>query len=495
MTSLWMDTAELPATSPWEDGASYDVVVLGAGLTGLATAYLLARRGVSVAVLEARTVGAVTTGGTTGKVSLLQGTSLSGVRRVAGEDAARTYLEANRAGQDWLREELGEGEVLQTRDAWTYAVTAAGRRRAAEEWAACTAVGLPVEAVDPGDSGLPFPAVAALRLADQAQVHAGLLLAHLLAGVLDAGGRVVEGVRATGVDKELPGEVQTTRGPVRAGRVVLATGTPFLDRTLHFARLAPSRSYGSAYRVPGEIPAGMYLSADTPSRSLRTAPTALGELLVVGGSSHPVGVDDSRGRGEKDLVEELDVWARSHIEGAERTHRWSAQDYRTPDGIPYVGPVGGSDRLLVATGFNKWGMTNASAAALALTGYVVGELPSWAPLLAGRGAGAGRAAEVARLNALVAGRLATGLLGAELSSAPGTVPEGCGVVGRDALRPVGVSCVDGVTRRVSGRCSHLGGVLTWNDAELTWDCPLHGSRFAPDGAVLEGPATEDLSAG
>ena len=501
MGSVWMDSdvvpADLPATGEWRAGSSYDVVVVGAGLTGLATAYLLAGRGVSVGVLEARHVGAVTTGGTTGKVTLLQGTTLSRIREAAGEEAALTYVHANRAGQEWLVGELGaDPQTLQTRDAWTYAVTDQGRRAAAREWQACRDAGLAVEAVQPDGSGLPFPTVAALRLPEQAQVHAGRMLAHLLRGVLDAGGEVVEGVRVLGVDTQLPGAVHTELGPVLAGQVVLATGTPVLDRGLHFARLAPNRSYGSAYRVPGEVPAGMYLSADSPTRSLRTLPASDGELLIVGGNGHPVGRPDPRGRTPEDLVAELDAWTREHFPGAQRTHRWSAQDYRSPDGIPFVGPLSGfQERVLVATGYDKWGMTNGVAAALALSGRVLGEAPPWAELLAGRGPGLARARQVAAFNARVAARLARGLVGAGLggsADADGAPAEGRGVVRHDGVHPVAVSTVDGVTRTVSGMCTHLGGIVSWNDAECTWDCPLHGSRFAPDGTVLEGPATSDL---
>ncbi len=502
MGSVWTDSdvvpVDLPATGRWRDGSSHDVVVVGAGLTGLATAYLLARRGVSVCVLEARQVGAVTTGGTTGKVTLLQGTSLSRIREAAGEEAALTYVQSNRAGQEWLLSELGaDPRTVQTRDAWTYAVTDQGRRAAAREWRACRDAGLAVEAARPADSGLPFPTSAALRLPGQAQVHAGRMLAHLLRGVLSAGGEVVEGVRVLGVDSRLPGAVHTRLGPVLAGQVVLATGTPVLDRGLHFARLAPDRSYGSAYRVPGEVPSGMYLSADSPTRSLRTLPTDDGELLLVGGNGHPVGRPDPRGRTPEDLVAELDAWTRAHFPGAQRTHRWSAQDYRSPDGIPVVGPLSGfQERVLVATGFDKWGMTNGAAAALALSGRVLGEPPPWAELLAGRGPGLARAREVGALNARVAARLARGLLGAGLSGSvdDDAVPaEGRGVVRHDGTRPVAVSTVGGVTRTVSGMCAHLGGVVSWNDAECTWDCPLHGSRFAPDGTVLEGPATSALA--
>lgn len=498
MASLWIDPRrlDLPATTPWRPDARYDAVVVGAGLTGLATAALLARRGLGVGVLEARSVGAVTTGNTTGKVSLLQGTTLSQISRLAGADAASTYVRANRAGQDWLLEELGSSDqALQRRDAWTYATTAEGRHRATQEWTACRDAGLPVEAADVGSTELPFPVVAALRLPDQAQVDAGRLLRHLLRAVLDAGGEVVEGVRVTGVAPSLPGEVSTDHGPVHAGHVVLATGTPVLDRHGHFALLEPSRSYGAAYQVPGPIPVGMYLSADSVTRSLRTAPTQDGELLVVGGNGHSVGRPDQRGLSPAQLVLDLHEWTEEHFPGATRTHRWSAQDYSSPDLIPFVGPLAGTDgRLLLATGYHKWGMTNGAAAALALAGHVVGkEVPEWADLLSGRGVGLGRAKEVARFNAAVAARMAAGWAGAVTSGkADQAPPEGQGEVRRAGRSPAAVSTVDGVTRTVSAVCPHLGGVLAWNDAECSWDCPLHGSRFGADGTLLEGPATSDL---
>ncbi len=241
---------------------------------------------------------------------------------------------------------------------------------------------------------------------------------------------------------------------------------------------------------------GMYLSADSPTRSLRTAQFNGEELLLVGGNGHPVGAELSTAK----EVADLDAWTQRHFPGAERTHRWSSQDYESANMTPFVGwlPRGGG-RIFLATGYNKWGMTNAVAAALNLSSNLLGgaEDYPWVKVLQRRITGAADLASGAKSNASVAANLAKGWVAAELrgpdvgSDAPAPA-EGEGVVGQRSGRPVAVSTVEGVTCAVSGICPHLGGILNWNDAERSWDCPLHGSRFSSDGALLEGPATKDL---
>lgn len=492
MRSLWFEDLPTPLTEtdPFEAGARYDVVVAGAGITGLSTALLLAQQGRQVAVLEARRVAAVTTGNTTGKVSLLQGTSLSTVLKAAGPEAARHYVSANRSAQEWVLEHCSGTGIAQVRDAFTYAVTASGKRKVAQELSACTEVGLGVEAVQSDETGLPYPVTAAVRLADQAQIHPVLLMRSLVQELRGLGGVVIEGVRVTGISADEPVTVRTDRGEVTARHLVLATGVPVLDRGLHFARLEAQRSYAMSYRVPGTIPSGMYLSADPTSRSLRTAPRHGEEVLVAGGNGHGVGRHSSPAA----QVADLHRWVQDSFPGAERTHTWSAQDYSTGDGVPLVGPLPGThERVLVATGYNKWGMTNGVAAALALAGRIGGSVPPWAETFAGRGPGAGRALATVRFNAAVGAYLGAGWGLAELRPLPTDPPEeGAGVVGREGVRPTAVSTVDGQTRKVSAICPHLGGLVRWNDTECSWDCPLHGSRFSAEGTVLEGPATRDL---
>lgn len=494
MTSLWLATRPRPngpgpAQIPPGD---HEVVVVGAGLTGLTAAVLLARVGRQVVLLEDRGVGAVTTGNTTGKVSLLQGTTLSQVRSYAGDEALSAYVEANREGQRFWLETVGEGPDLQRRDAFTYATTEQGEKKLAEELAACRAAGLAVEQVPASATELPagVGARSALRLADQYQMHPVGVLGRLVSELEASGGVLVEGVRVTTLSAGDPCVLTTNQGPVRARHVILATGSPILDRGLHFARLEPQRSYAASYRLPAPPLQGMYLGADQP-RSLRSVPLEDGEQLMVGGNGHVVG---RHREPTSELVTDLDEWTAEHFPGAERTHAWSAQDYQSSDMLPIVGPVAGTGgRVLVATGYQKWGLAMAPAAAMALAGRITGDPPSWAPVMEGTRPGLHPAYKTGMLNLEVAVHLLGGWGEVVARAGSGDSPgEREGRVLRDGVAPVAVSRVDGQEHRVSAICTHLGGRLRWNDAECTWDCPLHGSRFAADGTRLEGPATRDL---
>lgn len=495
MESVWFATHPTP-TAPvgtFTPDAHADTVVAGAGLTGLATAVLLARAGQKVVVLEARRTGAVTTGNTTAKVSLLQGLVLSGIRTHHSVDVLRAYVDGNREGKAWLLRFLHDrGVRYERRPAFTYATTEDGLKRLRSELDACLAAGLEVEWTT--ETELPLGVRGALMLPDQAQIHPLRALDALAAELARERGVLVEGVRVTDAHGKDPLEITTTAGRMTADRLVLATGTPILDRGAYFAKLTPVRSYATTYRVPGapgSLPQGMYLGVDDPTRSLRTVPVGGEELLMVGGNGHVTGRLDS----PRAAVDDLQQWTQHHFPGAEPLHAWSAQDYRSVNRTPFVGhlPRGGG-RIYVATGYNKWGMANAVAAALNLTAQILGGHMSWAERLGHRVTKPAGVVSAVVPNAQVAFEAAKDWVQAEVRTLPEDPPaEGEGVVGRGARGvPEAVSTVGGVTCRVSGVCTHLGGVLRWNDAERSWDCPLHGSRFAADGTLLEGPAVDDL---
>ncbi len=487
MTSLWLDRPSAPVTDPLPDAV--DDLVIGAGLTGLTAGLLLARSGRRVAVVEARHVGAVTTGNTTGKLSLLQGTKLSRMLQLQSRSVVEAYVEGNREGQQWLLQFCDDHDVpVQTRDAVTYASTTSETAAARSEHDAAQTVGLDVRWVDQLD--VPFPFHGGTLLSDQAQFDPMDVLDALVAELRVHGGLLHEGRRVVSVSKHgRPRATLDDGSTVESADVILATGTPFLDRGLYFAKVEPLRSYVLAFDIP-EVPDGMFLSAGSPVRSIRDAP-GLGSTrrLLVGGNGHAVG----RAVSELEHLDDLRAWTTLHFPGTVETHAWSAQDYRSHDGIPYVGhlPRGGG-HIHLATGFDKWGMTNGVAAARNITADILGEKPSWARPLGRRVTRPRGAFNIVRMNAEVGLAGARSLLDVDRAGEPPPPAEGEGVVARSGLVPTGVSTVEGRTCAVAAICTHLGGVLSWNDAEKTWDCPLHGSRFAPDGGVLEGPATRPL---
>lgn len=453
-----------PVRAPLERDLSADVVVLGGGLSGLLAGLLVARTGRSVVLLEARRIGDGTTGHSTAKVSLLQGDRLSRILEHQTSALARAYVDGNRTGQAWLAGFVDErGITHASATAWTYAVTDRGAARVSTESECAAAAGLVVQRGT--ETPLPFPVADALSLAGQWALDPLELLDALAQALEEAGGQIHEGSRATGVRPTTDGVVvETPGGQVATSCVVFATGSPTTLRGGWFTRLTAQRSYALAARGV-EVPDGLFLSLDDPTRSLRPAYDEAGSLLV-GGNGHVTG----RGAPEPERLADLERWTRATFPGAEVTHRWSAQDWHGPSALPYAGPVvPGDDRLLLMSGYAKWGFASAAAGALLLRQRLAGgHEPAWGEAWRTWSAAALRGAPAAiGTNAVVGARL----VGDHLIHGPL-----CRLRGKDPA-PV---------------CTHLGGRLRWNDAEQSWDCPLHGSRFASDGTVLDGPATRPL---
>jgi glycine/D-amino acid oxidase-like deaminating enzyme len=501
VTSLWLtDRAQQPWTANQLDESprTADVIVVGAGITGLMTAVLLVRAGRDVLVLEARTVGACATGNTTAKISLLQGSQLSKVLPRHGKDLARAYVDGNREGQGWVINHCqSHGIAVQREDAYTYAQSAKGVPSARAELKACQAVGLPAAWEDEAD--VPFPYHGGVRLPDQAQFDPMPFLDSLATELLNRGGRLVEHTRVRRVSTRGKGvhvhanDAAQRDVELEAGQLVLATGIPILDRGGYFARVKPKRSYCLAFKVPGSITRPMMISTDSPTRSVRYAPVADGELLIVGGAGHTVG----REKSPNQALAELSSWARKHYPGAVQTHFWSAQDYTPIDHLPYVGPIlPHTESIFVATGFNKWGMTNGAAAALALSSRILGGRMDWSRAFASwspRELSGLLTAMQANLE--VGFNLTKGWITPAIRTGRRSPVNGEGGVVSGAPWHLEARCrIDGTEHRVSPVCPHLGGIVNWNDADRAWECPLHGSRFAPDGTLLEGPATRDLTA-
>ena len=490
-TSLWLD--DLPATShpALTERRSFDVAVVGGGITGLTTALLLARDGRSVCLLDQGSVGSGTSGHTTAKVTSQHHLTYAKLRVTHGADGARTYGQAMEAAKERVAAFADEGIDcdLRRRPAYVYATRTSERALIEAETSAAQEAGLPATLDD--EVPLPFDTLGGMRFDDQIELHAGKYLQGLAARLVAAGGEIFEHTRAVDVKEADTCVVHTDKARVRAQHVVVATLLPFLDRGGHFARAFASRSYVLTARVAGGLPDAMLINAVPPLHSIRAVPFRGEELLMILGEDHHVG----SAKATPERYERLAQFARERWDVVSFEHRWSAQDYSPADGVPYIGPVNvRSRRVHVATGFKKWGMTAGTAAGMLISDAIGGRANAWAPLFSST-----RVKPLAEAPRFVSENARVGVrFFADRLLAPGQrdiddLRQGEGdIVSCQGEKVAGYRDEAGRLHAVSARCTHLGCQVAWNGAENSWDCPCHGSRFTPDGDILNGPATTPL---
>jgi glycine/D-amino acid oxidase-like deaminating enzyme/nitrite reductase/ring-hydroxylating ferredoxin subunit len=490
--SVWLATVDQPRYPALQDDLDVDLAVVGGGIVGLTTALLARREGLRVAVLEARQVGSGTSGKTTGKVTSQHSMIYDTLLQRHGEDKARAYAEANEAGVHQvarLADELGIDCHLTWAPSYVWTREPGRRRKIVAEFEAARRLGLPVSMTESVE--LPFPVEAAVGFDDQVHFHAGRYLAGLAKGLAEAGGELFEDTRVLDVDeKQDLAELTTERATVRAQQVVLATLLPIRYVGGYFARTRPSRSYGIAVRLRGEAPTGMGISIDSPSRSTRPwLDPGPGGLIVVG-NDHETGKQEDTASSYRDLED----WARGTFDVEAVDYRWSSQDFTTPDKIPYVGRAQLTSRTLVATGFAKWGLSAGTAAATMLVDILAGRDNRWLPAFdATRIGGPRTAAELVKDNIKVGKEFVGGHLGRLKASSVEHLPAGHGdVVDVDGHSVGAYRDPTEHVHAVSITCTHMGCRLNWNNAETSWDCACHGSRFDVDGTVLDGPAVTPL---
>ncbi|MFJ7065767.1 FAD-dependent oxidoreductase [Streptomyces sp. NPDC101115] len=498
--SYWMQTAEMPSFAPLTTDAEADAAVIGGGIAGLSAAWELARAGLSVALLEADRLAAGVTGHTTGKITALHTTVYETLSTRHGEDAARLYAASQSAALRYIVETargLGIDCDLERRPALTYCEEPDGVDALRAEAEAARAAGLDASFVT--ETGLPYPVAGAVRVEDQAQFHPLAYLRGVVEDLVVRGGRVHEHTRVTEVDGGDPCRLTTSSGcTVRARHVVVATHHPVFDHAVLATRLTQHRDLVIAGPLPsGRDPQGMYITREGGKRSVRTTPLGDGDrrLLIVTGEAFTPGTrgDTEAGYGR------LRSWAQERFPGFEVSHRWAAQDNSSVDGLPLVGRMrGGGENVYVATGFAGWGMTGGVMAGRLIASLVTEAREPWADLYAPGRSGAVLGSPSTFLKAqwdtakpFVKDRLDA--LGNGTHGPVGALGPGEGTVVRAGGGPCAVHRDDrGELHAVSAVCTHMGCLVAFNNAERTWECPCHGSRFGVDGKVLQGPALRPL---
>ncbi|GHA57044.1 iron-sulfur-binding protein [Streptomyces tauricus] len=478
-----------------ETDVTADVVVIGAGMAGLSIAWELTRAGRGVLVLDADRVAAGVSGYTTAKLTAAHSLVYERLRRTRGKEGARQYAHSQQAAVERVASvaaELGVDCDLERSSALTFTVDPGQRATFAAEAEAAAEAGLAADLVTETD--LPFPVAAAVRVAHQARFHPRKYLLALADDITARGGVIHERTRVTGLSEGTPCELTTERGAtVTANDVVVATHYPVFDRALHFARLSPRRELVVAAPLPASAaPEHMYITDDLGKRSVRTAPFDEGRrLLIVTGESFTPGTGDTNERFLR-----LDAWMHEHFPVGDTAYRWAAQDNDVSDGVPLVGPYHpGARHVYVATGFGGWGMSGGAMAGQLLASTLTGTEPEWAGLYDPRrlwstvregSALLKQQAEVAKH--FVGDRLKS----THVDSVDEIAPGSGAVVRVEGRRCAVYRDETGTAHAVSARCTHLGCLVAFNEAETAWECPCHGSRFGVDGKVLQGPAVHPL---
>lgn len=486
--------------SPWQRsrvigdsglaGCDAEVIVVGAGIVGVTCAYLLAQRGIDVALIDAANpMEASTTVRSTAKVTVGQGLRAYRIKQRLGADEAAAYIQANLVGMVVVQKLADQyaPEALQEVDQLVYAQDTNTAELLVEQVELDRGMGVRVDIDD--CSELPFEAHACFRYGDQLQLDAGEYLESLLVAAHSMGARITLNTPVRDIDFGTPirlhGDGDQT---ATAQTLVLATHSPIALRGGYFARLVTQRHFGVALGVKTQPDAMTYGISD-PTRSTRGVHLDGKDCLIVVGQSLETGVDTASGSAPWD---ELIEWADRHFGVTSVVRQWAAQDLYSADVIPYVGALTPTnDRVFTATGFAGWGLAAGTYAAIEVADAVSGVEDmddNWSPWRLHLRS----ATELAAQQSRVAKRLLSGLVRSDPGRPAELAPNSAGVFGRGIGQVAAYRDASGVLHQVRARCTHLGCTVRWNPNETSWDCPCHGSRFDIDGTVLDGPATTPL---
>lgn len=491
-TSYWREV-DLPTYSQLTEDQEVDVAIVGGGITGITAGYLLAKEGLRVVIIEAGKILSGTTGHTTAKITAQHGLIYDELIHHFGEEQARQYYRASDQALAFIRGIVKEHKIdcdFSDQDATIYATSDEYAGKIRTEATAYEKLGIKGSMI----SSIPFdiPIKNGLVLPNQAQFHPLKYLAFLADLFVKAGGIIYENTTAKNVDDgEEPVVLLRDGGKIKCKDVIVASHYPFIDKKgLLFTRVHVERSYIIGIKSKKPFPGGMYISSDTPTRSLRSTPIAGEELILVGGEGHKTG----QGIDTMKHYLALEQFADKVLGIGEYKYRWSAQDIVTLDKVPYIGPVT-EDRphVLVATGYRKWGMTNGTAAALLLTDRILKKTNPYEELYTiARFHSDPEIKKFISTNADVAKHLLKGKLEFVAKDPTDLENDEGAVVMVNGQRAGAYKDHNGELHLVDTTCTHLGCEVEWNHGDRTWDCPCHGSRYSIDGEVLNGPTNKPL---
>jgi len=494
--SLWSEAKSNPPTPRLPGGTTCDVCVVGAGMAGLTSAYLLAKAGKSVVVIDAKPeIASGESEYTTAQLAWYPDKHFTHLASVRGDDVAKIAAASHRAAID-LIDEISRTESIacdfQRVDGYLFAGSS-GAEILDDEAKTMARLELPHARCTVGFEGHGLPQ--GLRFPDHGQFHPVKYMAGLARAILACGGQIHSRTVAEKIRGGEPGEVTTTHGDTISARsIVIATNNPFEGGTSLHNKVAAYITYAIAAEIPkGATAPALYWDTEDPYHYVRfqpAGPSDAFQYLIVGGEDHKTGqADDQPQRWDR-----LKTWAKAHYPdmGPVR-HHWSGQVFETPDGLGLIGlaPWNGPN-VYIITGDSGMGMTHSTLGAKLVADLALGRANEWAAAYSPSRLMPGALLALLGENLNMASQYADWVTGGDVASAD-DIPKGHGAIVRSGLTKLAIyNDEHGKRTTLSAVCPHMGAIVRWNPGELTWDCPCHGSRFSATGTCLHGPSSADL---
>lgn len=497
--SIWMKTADVPVRSPLSENKHADVCIVGAGIAGMTTAYLLGREGKSVIVLDDGRIGGGMTERTTAHLSSAIDDRYFEIERIHGKKGAQLAAHSHSAAIDRIEAIVAEEGIdcdFERLDGYLFAPPGDAKEVLERELKAAHSAGL-TDVVQVERAPVGFDTGMCLRFPRQGQFHPLKYLTGLARAIERDGGRIFTGTHASTIKGGPSARVETSsRHVVTAGAIVMATNTPVNNLVTIHTKQASYITYVVGARIPrGSVTRALYWDTLDPYHYVRLQSVS-GEgddydLLIVGGEDHKTGqADDGAERHAR-----LETWARERFPMIEKIeYRWSGQVLEPVDGVAFIGRnPGDPQNVFIATGDSGMGMTHGTIAGILITDLIMGRECPWVPLYSPSRRSLRSLVTFSKENLNVAAQYVEDYFtGGDVGSVEEIAPDE-GAVLRRGLTKVAV-CRDkqGALIERSAVCPHLGCIVSWNSLEKTWDCPCHGSRFDRYGQVVQGPANSDL---
>jgi glycine/D-amino acid oxidase-like deaminating enzyme/nitrite reductase/ring-hydroxylating ferredoxin subunit len=492
--SVWMDQTSLPSRPALTRDITADVCVVGAGIAGLSTAYLLSQQGRSVVVLDDGPIAGGETSRTTAHLVNALDDRYFELERLHGEGGSRMAAQSHSAAIDRIEAIVAAEDIdcdFERLDGYLFVPPGESSDIIDRELAAAHRAGLTdVECVEraPLDG---FETGPCLRFPRQAQFHPLKYLTALAAAFERKGGFIFNGTHAAEFKDGSPATVKTGKGrTVSAGAIVVATNTPVNDRVTIHTKQAAYRTYVIGMRVPtGAVTRALFWDTPDPYHYVRLQNADGYEILIVGGEDHKTGQAED----EKKRFKRLEEWTRARFSAAGKVEfRWSGQVIEPVDSLAFIGKNPGDENIYIATGDSGNGMTHGTIAGMLITDLIAGKANEWRKLYDPSRVSLRASGEFAKENLNVVAQYGDYVTRGDVSQ-PGEIAAGSGAVIREGLKKIAVyRDAGGTLQERSAICPHLGCIVDWNAAEKTWDCPCHGSRFDTEGTVLNGPANTGL---